>query len=152
MKKVSFFPLGMLCFCVLLAGCTASQEGETEELLTGGALTPTLSEAEICPEVADNKCVAPQEIFRVDAPEIAASVLLQNAPVETRVHFDWQYLDGERSKQIGSMYAVAQKSSGYLKTVLENIREEGWRTGEYKVIIKIDGQETDPIIKTFYVE
>jgi len=106
--------------------------------------TASLSEATMCLSVdSDMRPVDATDIFAIDAPEIFCSVKLSSAPSDTDVKAEWIYVQGELEGTENFLiddYTLTAEGTLYLGFSLTE-PDTGWPTGEYKVILYVDGEE-----------
>lgn len=106
--------------------------------------TASLSEATMCSSVdSDMRPVNATDIFATDTPEIFCSVKLSSAPPDTEVKAEWIYVQGElegTENYLIDDYTLTAEGTTYLGFSLTE-PDAGWPTGEYKVILYIDGEE-----------
>ena len=106
--------------------------------------TAKLSEATMCLGTdAETKPVNPTDEFGVTAPEIFCSVKLSNAPEDTEVLSEWVYLKGELegvTNYVIDSFAVTTEGTRYMEFSMIS-PDDGWPTGEYKLVLYIDGKE-----------
>ena len=83
------------------------------------------------------------DVFAVDTPEIFCSVKLSNAPPDTEVKAEWVYVKGEledMENYLIDTYSLTADDTRYLSFSL-TIPDAGWPTGEYKVVLYVEGNE-----------
>jgi hypothetical protein len=106
--------------------------------------TASLSEATMCLSVdSDMRPVDATDIFATDTPEIFCSVKLSSAPSDTDVKAEWIYVQGElegTENYLIDDYTLTAEGTLYLGFSLTE-PDTGWPTGEYKVILYVDGEE-----------
>jgi hypothetical protein len=106
--------------------------------------TASLSEATMCLSVdSDMRPVNATDIFAADTPEIFCSVKLSSAPSDTDVKAEWIYVQGElegTENYLIDDYTLTAEGTLYLGFSLTE-PDTGWPTGEYKVILYVDGEE-----------
>ena len=106
--------------------------------------TASLSEATMCLSVdSDMRPVSATDIFATDTPEIFCSVKLSSAPSDTDVKAEWIYVQGElegTENYLIDDYTLTAEGTLYLGFSLTE-PDTGWPTGEYKVILYVDGEE-----------
>jgi hypothetical protein len=106
--------------------------------------TASLSEATMCRSVdSDMRPVDAADIFATDTPEIFCSVKLSSAPSDTEVKAEWIYVQGElegTENYLIDDYTLTAEGTLYLGFSLTE-PDAGWPTGEYKVILYVDGEE-----------
>jgi hypothetical protein len=105
--------------------------------------TAKISEATMALSVDSNaKPVNPTNKFYVDSPAIYCSCKVSNAPEQTDVTSVWVYVRGEadlENYEIDS-YGMTVEGTTYLYFYM-NRPTNGWPTGEYKLVLYLDGKE-----------
>jgi hypothetical protein len=102
--------------------------------------TASLSEATMCTAVDENsRPLDNTDVFSVNAPQIVCSVKLSNAPDDTAVKAEWYYVEGETDHYI-TEYELTADGTRYLNFSLNS--DTAWPTGDYKIVLYIDGKET----------
>ncbi len=114
--------------------------------------TASLSEVKTCvePEADSGLCDEDQEIFATDVPQITVTAELNSAPEGTELTFLWRYMEGE-GEDIDSVAVVSQDGTNTVQSSLLS-PDSGWPPGEYEVILDLDTDDSDSILKSFRVE
>ena len=99
--------------------------------LSGVALTTQVDQA----GRAQNESTS----FTVDMPRIICSVKVGGLPVASEVHAQWLYYD-DNAWEAFHEESINVASSSYL-TFAINAPDGGWQTGDYEVLILLDGKE-----------
>ena len=108
--------------------------------------TASISEATMAPDVnAEKQPVNPTDVFTADTPEIFCSFNLSNAPSGTHLNAEWVYIQGENATLANTIIATwktTTEGTRYLEISLSPPGGwSGWYTGEYQVVLYIDGEE-----------
>ena len=108
--------------------------------------TASISEATMAPDVnAEKQPVNPTDVFAADTPEIFCSFKLSNAPSDTHLNAEWIYIQGENATLANTIIATwktTTEGTRYLEISLSPPGGwSGWYTGEYQVVLYIDGEE-----------
>ena len=127
-----------------LAGCT----GEV------GFTTASLSKATMCKSVDSEtrEPVEPTNVFTPDTPEIFCSVNLSNAPSDTEVSSEWIYVKSELEDVADYLIDEVSITTDGTRYVPFSVPrpDNGWPTGDYKVVLYLDGNEKTSV--TFKVQ
>ena len=107
--------------------------------------TARLSEATMASNIDETtyQPIDKTDTFSTDAPEIFASVKLSDAPEDTEVSAEWIYVSGEMTDlENYTIMTLSDKYEGtqYLFFSVSQ-PEAGWPSGNYKVVLSIDGEE-----------
>ncbi len=117
--------------------------GAADSFVTTGP-SASLSEATMTLGVdSQSRPLNPTATFSVDTLEIFCSVLLSDAPEGTSLLSEWYYVSGELQDVTDLLIdSVPLMASGtqYVQFSL-TIPDNGWPTGEYLLILYIDGVE-----------
>jgi len=112
--------------------------------------TANITDVSMCSEKTENLCDGDSRIFATDTPEIIVTAILNNAPEGTEATFDWMYLEGE-PYLIDTVSVTSEYTTTDLYSSL-SIPDDGWPAGAYKVTIKLNTDNSEPIDVEFSIE
>ncbi|MDX9970802.1 MAG: hypothetical protein RBS56_02745 [Candidatus Gracilibacteria bacterium] len=138
MKKV--IPL-LTLLALTISACTIS--------------TANISEAKICSSVSGESmmCTSDETMFATDTPEIIVTTKLDNAMEGTKVTFTWRYLEGSEPELIDEITVESPDIMPSYPNSTMPIPPSGmWPTGKYDVVITLDTDNFEPIVKAFSVK
>ena len=147
-KRFLAITIALSTLVVVLAFPLASCTGEV------GFTTASLSKATMCKSVdsESREPVEPTNVFTPETTEIFCSVSLSNAPSDTKVSSEWIYVKGEFedvSDYLIDEISITTDGTRYV-SFSEPKPENGWPTGDYKVLLYLDGNEKTSV--TFKVQ
>jgi hypothetical protein len=150
MKRKRFFTIA-IALSTLVAVLAFPLTGCTGEV---GFTTASLSKATMCKSVDSEtrEPVEPTNVFSPDTPEIFCSVNLSNAPSDTEVSSEWIYVKGELedvSDYLIDKVSITTDGTRYVSFSVTR-PDNGWPTGDYKVVLYLDGNEKTSV--TFKVQ
>ena len=106
--------------------------------------TAALSEATMATGIdSESKPVGATDVFDANTPEIFCSVKLSNAPSDTEVLSEWVYIKGELedvTDHVIDSFPVVTDGTRYLQFSMTR-PDNGWPTGEYEMVLYVDGKE-----------
>jgi hypothetical protein len=109
----------------------------------------------MCTSLNGEGCLGDSVVFGRQAPNIHVSASLNNAPEDTKVNFTWYYVDSARTK-IGEfntdMSTLKNSGSAYTLHCTVNRPDGGWPVGNYEVEIKINTDNSKPLVRKFSVK
>ena len=115
------------------------------ELITScNVSTANLSDVKLCSSLSGNTCSEDVMKFGSDVSAIHCTANLNNAPPKTKVLFNWKK-DGE-----GIGNAEVEAESGYVRSTFTP--SEPIPPGKYSVTVKLETDNSKPVIKEFVVE
>ena len=117
--------------------------------------TAKITEAKICSSVSEESmmCESDENMFATDTPEIIVTTKLENAPSETQVTFTWRYLEGSEPELIDEITVSSPEAMPSYPNSTMPIPPKGmWPTGKYDVVISLDSDNSEPIVKAFTVQ
>jgi hypothetical protein len=101
--------------------------------------TASLSEATMCTAVDEaSRPLDSTDVFSADIPEIFCSVKLSHAPEDTVVKAEWYFVEEGTDYYIAE-YELTADGTLYLSFSLTSA--EAFPTGDYKVVLYLDGEE-----------
>jgi hypothetical protein len=128
---------------ILATGCSQPSSGNG-----------VISEVTMCTAVdSDNRPINPTTVFSADTQNLILSFRISGFPVDTKLEVQWIYIGGDPEAEAltGKNYVaetqtatVTKKGSGYTATMYSRpgiAGYETWPTGDYKVVINVDGVE-----------
>ncbi len=106
--------------------------------------TASLSEATMATGIdSESKPVGATNVFEANTPEIFCSVKLSNAPSDTEVLSEWVYIKGELedvTDHVIDSFPVVTDGTRYIEFSMTR-PDNGWPTGEYEMVLYVDGKE-----------
>jgi len=106
--------------------------------------TASLSEATMATGIdSESKPVSATDVFDANTPEIFCSVKLSNAPSDTEVLSEWVYIKGELedvTDHVIDSFPVVTDGTRYIEFSMTR-PDNGWPTGEYEMVLYVDGKE-----------
>ncbi|MFC1845920.1 hypothetical protein ACFLYM_00700 [Chloroflexota bacterium] len=134
MKTVgTFMALILIIIAVLLVSCGEEQVEFNSDYIHNVAMAADIDEA-----------YKPQKItytFDTDTPRIYCTFQVIAAPVGTSVSAEWIYIEGAASVQNYIIDSLTQLIEGDQNTAMYiNRLPNGWPSGDYKVILYINGE------------
>ncbi len=150
MKRNRFFTIA-IALSTLVAVLVFPLVGCTGEV---GFTTASLSKATMCKSVDSEtrEPVEPTNVFTPDTPEIFCSVNLSNAPSDTEVSSEWIYVKSELEDVADYLIDEVSITTDGTRYVPFSVPrpDNGWPTGDYKVVLYLDGNEKTSV--TFKVQ
>jgi len=137
MKKI----MPLLALAVMFGACSVS--------------TANVSVVSMCPTLAQGEmtCATDTATFVSNTPEIFITTQLDNAPTGTKVTFQWRYLEGSAPEVIDSVVVESPEvSPSYPNSSLPIPPGGLWPAGKYDVVVSLDTDNSEPIVKAFVVK
>ena len=105
-----------------------------------GAAKPALSEPVFAQSVDQKtgKAINPQTTFDPGVKRIYLSTLLKDAPSDTKIRFEWYYM--EQGETLIDKVNVAAEGERYVFSYL-NPPKQGWPAGKYKVKVYLNQEK-----------
>jgi hypothetical protein len=136
-KSISVLIVTILALAAIMAVSVGGCTGEVG--LPGASSSPSLSNAKTCKSV-DPQTGEPIEAtntFTNDIPEIFCSARLSNAPSGTEIKSEWIYVQEDL---LIDTWSTSAEGTRYLSSSITR-PDSSWPTGDYKVILYLDGKE-----------
>jgi len=112
--------------------------------------TASIREIKLCTQLSNDVCADDNPVFTTDDPQIYVSCIVNNAPQDTKIIFGWYYTDGEQI-EIDEVSVSISDSGTYPVYSVLSAPYSGWPSGNYEVVISIDGFEDKTQVKSFKV-
>lgn len=112
----------------------------------------TISDIKVCNSLTGNLCNQDNLVFSITTQTIYASCILKNSPAKTRVKFTWIY-HGETKVIMDSAVLNTGGTQGSIEiysTLTQPIN--GWSKGTYEVLVQIETDASNPLIKQFSIK
>jgi len=112
----------------------------------------TISDVKVCTSLKGNLCNQENLVFSITTQTIYASCLLKNSPSKTRVKFTWIY-HGETKVIMDSAVLITGGTQGNIE--INSILSQpinGWSKGTYEVMIQLETDSANPLIKQFSIK
>jgi hypothetical protein len=114
--------------------------------------TAKVTDVKICTALADGLCDNDNPVLSTAAMDIFASCILKHSVAETRVKFTWFYY-GETKIEIDNVELNTGDKIGNLNLHSSLSRpNNGWPIGVYEVVIEVQTDNADPVVKQFSIE
>lgn len=140
MKKLISTGL-LLVSLFAVAGCAKTEAGMS------------IDEVQVCLTPANGVCGLDAVNFPRDAEEIFVSAVLHDAPTNTKVDFNWFYVDGQQDIDTVTLGAEKAGDSSLRSSLPRPTFEGGWPAGKYNVRISVQGHpEIKTIVKDFSIQ
>ncbi len=145
MKGKRFFTIAIALSALVaalafpLAGCT----GEIGFPTSSGKAS--LSNATMCKSVdlETGEPIEPSDTFSTTTPLIFCAVKVSNVTPDTKISAEWLYLRQGANDETGLLIAdwnTTTEGTHYIPLSIMS-PENGWPTGDYKIVLYLDGNE-----------
>jgi hypothetical protein len=112
-----------------------------------------VSDVKLCLMTVDGICDLDAVSFARETDEIFSSAVLNNAPTDTKVDFQWFYVDGQQVIDTVTLNAEKAGNSSLRSSLPKPAFEGGWPLGKYQLRISVQGHpEIKTIVKTFSIQ
>jgi len=129
----------VLCGTLVSGGCQCSVS------------TAKVTDVKICISLNGNLCDQDNPSLSITAPTIFASCLLKHSVADTKVKFTWIYY-GETKIEIDSVILNTGDTLGNMELHSSLSQPtNGWPRGIYEVIIQVQTDNADPVVKQFNI-
>lgn len=117
--------------------------------------TANIAEVKLCSGMDNKKLQCPGDTkkFSKSTPQIFATCFLNNAPKTTKVTFSWYYTNGERVL-IDEVSALAgDMGTGSHFNLYSNLNspKRGWPAGDYEIVISLNSDNSEPVVRKFSI-
>ncbi len=113
--------------------------------------TAKVVDAKICADLTGNLCEQDNPELPSSVSTIFSSCLLKNATPETKVKFTWIYY-GDTKFEIDNVVLDTEDKSGDIELNSSLSRpNNGWPNGVYEVIIQVQTDNSEPLVKQFNI-
>jgi hypothetical protein len=106
----------------------------------------------MCNQLQGETCNENISVFSLDDPQFTVSCEVTNAPSETKITFAWFYIEAGERLEIDVVSVTLPDSGTYPLHSTLSAPNSGWPTGNYEVVISIDGYEDKTITQRFSVK
>ena len=111
----------------------------------------TIKNVKMCNQLNGDACSENVNVFSTDDPQFALSCDVTNAPSDTKITFAWFYIEADERLEIDVVSVTLPDAGTYPLHSSLSAPNAGWPTGNYEVVISIDGFEDKTITHGFRV-
>jgi hypothetical protein len=113
--------------------------------------TAKITDVKICDGLIGNLCEQDNSELPSSVSTIFSSCLLKNATPETKVKFTWIYY-GDTKFEIDAVMLDTEDKSGDVELNSSLSRpNNGWPNGVYEVVIQVQTDNSEPLVKQFNI-
>jgi len=112
----------------------------------------SIKNVKMCNQLNGDACSEDLNVFSMDDPQFTVSCEVTNAPSDTKITFAWFYIEAGERLDIDVVSVSLPDAGTYPLHSTLSAPNAGWPTGNYEVVISIDGFEDKTITKGFRVK
>lgn len=114
--------------------------------------TAKVTNAKVCTSLSGNLCDKDHPVISTNAAEIYVSCNLKYAISDTKVKFSWYYF-GDTKIEIDNVVLNTGDATGNLELHSSLSRPtNGWPKGVYEVVVQVQTDNAEPVVKQFSLE
>ncbi len=138
MKKWTFAAIAVAAATIWFPACGADNE---------------LTDVEVCTGISRDRCPEAMKEIPADTPMIYTAGRLQHAVEDTRVTAALINQEGEEPLELATTTITVEEvtSTGEAFPVFYFTSTEPWTRGSYRVEMKVEAAESDPVVVEFEV-
>ncbi len=110
-----------------------------------------VSDIKTCTRLTDGRCQTEETAFAPETPEIIATSIASDFPVETTAVFVWSYAaNGQEYEEIERYELTTKAEAEILSSSLSKL-DSVWPSGAYKVELIFPAMQIAPLVQEFAV-